>query len=178
VGYKHVRIYPSSETSLLYPLAGRLSNTSQIDLSAPLPLPLPLPPPLLRPQSKESRDQNVQCLAQRFPLATQAQYSECVLGPGDLLFLPRHAWHCVSALEPSLGRRLWRRQRHIEEPGIEYKTKKEEAAEEEQQWEKMKREREDEEGEEEEGAEGEEENCHAPRHVMSVSFWWGERKAL
>lgn len=40
---------------------------------------------------------------ERFPLLQQAQMLECVLEPGELLFLPVGCWHYVEALEPSIS---------------------------------------------------------------------------
>lgn len=40
---------------------------------------------------------------ERFPLLQQAQMLECVLEPGELLFLPVGCWHYVEGLEPSIS---------------------------------------------------------------------------
>ena len=34
----------------------------------------------------------------RFPLLSQAPYTETVLGPGDMLHIPRHCWHFIVAI--------------------------------------------------------------------------------
>ena len=34
-----------------------------------------------------------------FPMLSQAQYSEAVLFPGDMLFIPRHMWHFIISID-------------------------------------------------------------------------------
>lgn len=36
---------------------------------------------------------------QKFPLVKEANYSEIVLGPGEMLFIPRYYWHFVVAID-------------------------------------------------------------------------------
>jgi len=72
VGYKYIRLYHPNESSKLYPRVGRMSNNSFVDLT------------------------NVDEAA--FPLFKEASYSECVIGPGDMLFIPRWHWHFVESI--------------------------------------------------------------------------------
>ena len=73
VGYKYVRLYPPSCSDSLYPHSGKMSNNSQIDVCAIDPT--------------------------RYPLALQCDYFETILGPGDMLFIPRWYWHFVAAVD-------------------------------------------------------------------------------
>lgn len=75
-GYKHVRLYHEKETSKLYPLVDRMKNNSQVDLLS-----------------------SVDDLQQSFPLVNEAEYSEIMLGPGDMLFVPRWHWHFITAVD-------------------------------------------------------------------------------
>ncbi|KAJ2781925.1 Succinyl-CoA:3-ketoacid coenzyme A transferase 1, mitochondrial [Coemansia javaensis] len=77
VGYKYFKLYPPDETPNLYPHppGSPLSNTSQIDAAAPDPA--------------------------RHPLSAAARYVECVVGPGDLLYIPPRWWHYVRSLSVS-----------------------------------------------------------------------------
>ncbi|KAL1423538.1 hypothetical protein MTO96_020926 [Rhipicephalus appendiculatus] len=62
-GEKYIRLYEKSQTGFLYPYEERLlENTSQVDVENP--------------------DH------EKFPLFKTAQYTECVLRPGEMLFIP------------------------------------------------------------------------------------------
>jgi lysine-specific demethylase 8 len=43
----------------------------------------------------------------QFPLFANALLQEAVLGPGDILYIPRDYWHYVRALEPSISMSFW-----------------------------------------------------------------------
>lgn len=43
----------------------------------------------------------------RFPDFAKAPYLECVLRPGDVLFLPARHWHYVRSLELSFSVSFW-----------------------------------------------------------------------
>eukprot|EP00741_Cyanophora_paradoxa_P012322 tig00000169_g11907.t1 len=83
VGRKYLRLYPPEEGPRLYPHEppSLLTNTSQADV--------------------ERAD-----LA-RFPLLAGARCVECVLGPGEMLFIPRGWWHYVRSLDPSFSVSFW-----------------------------------------------------------------------
>lgn len=72
-GFKYVRVYDPRETEHLYPIPGKLSNNSQVDI--------------------------LQYDSAAFPLMQKAPYFETVLGPGEMLFIPRHWWHFIAALD-------------------------------------------------------------------------------
>ncbi|KAJ1998070.1 Lysine-specific demethylase 8, partial [Coemansia thaxteri] len=63
-GYKHIRLYAPSESANLYPYPAEslVSNTSQVDVLNP--------------------DLN------RFARFSRASHLECIVGPGDLLYIP------------------------------------------------------------------------------------------
>ncbi|TRZ04301.1 hypothetical protein DNTS_003241 [Danionella cerebrum] len=44
---------------------------------------------------------------EKFPAFSQAPYQECVLGPGDVLFIPLKHWHYVRSLELSFSVSFW-----------------------------------------------------------------------
>ncbi|RKO92611.1 hypothetical protein BDK51DRAFT_31422, partial [Blyttiomyces helicus] len=83
VGEKYVRLYPPSETQKVYPHeeAVLLGNTSQVDVESP-------------------------DLAE-FPLFATATYLECVVEPGDLLFISVGWWHYVRSLSLSFSVSFW-----------------------------------------------------------------------
>ncbi|KAM3864361.1 lysine-specific demethylase 8 [Diretmus argenteus] len=82
VGSKYVRLYSPEDTDKLYahqsPL---LHNTSQVEVENP---------------------DN-----ERFPEFAKAPYLECVLQPGDVLFIPVQHWHYIRSLELSFSVSFW-----------------------------------------------------------------------
>jgi len=81
VGRKYIRLYSPDESAALYPGQGMLSNTSQVDLT------------------------NVD--DQAFPDFAKARYSECILEPGQLLYIPPRWWHFVRSLSVSFSVSFW-----------------------------------------------------------------------
>jgi hypothetical protein len=43
----------------------------------------------------------------KFPRFAEAKYLEAVLGPGDLLFMPKGMWHYVRSLTTSVSVNFW-----------------------------------------------------------------------
>jgi len=43
----------------------------------------------------------------QFPLFANVKLQEAILGPGDILFIPRNYWHHVRALERSISMSFW-----------------------------------------------------------------------
>ena len=80
-GHKYVRLFDSKCTPRLYPRSGALCNNCHVDLDAP------------RPDEQ--------------PLVTGTPFSHAVLGPREVLFIPRHFWHYVRSLEPSFSVSFW-----------------------------------------------------------------------
>ncbi|GBN24144.1 Lysine-specific demethylase 8 [Araneus ventricosus] len=82
IGEKYIRLYSEDQTENLYPRHNTwLSNTSQVDAENP---------------DLDS-----------FPLFAEATYEECVLKPGQLLFIPPRCWHYVRSLSTSFSVSFW-----------------------------------------------------------------------
>ncbi|XP_065113644.1 lysine-specific demethylase 8 isoform X2 [Paramisgurnus dabryanus] len=82
VGRKYIRLYSPDETKNLYPHESQLlHNTSQVEVENPDLV--------------------------RFPDFSKASYQECVLQPGDVLFIPVQHWHYVRSLELSFSVSFW-----------------------------------------------------------------------
>ncbi|XP_032442882.1 lysine-specific demethylase 8 [Xiphophorus hellerii] len=82
VGNKYIRLYSPEDTEKLYPHESQLlHNTSQVEVESPD--------------------------AERFPEFVKAPYLECVLQPGDVLFIPVKYWHYVRSLEISFSVSFW-----------------------------------------------------------------------
>ncbi|KAI8342808.1 hypothetical protein BC941DRAFT_466475 [Chlamydoabsidia padenii] len=81
VGRKYIRLYAPSHSESLYPYEGIMSNTSQVDLDSP--------------------DLDT------YPRFAQADYLECVLEPGDMLYIPPKWWHYVRSLDTSFSVSFW-----------------------------------------------------------------------
>ena len=81
-GEKYLRLYAPEHTAALYPHDGRLlGNTSRVDIG--------------------------HVDADAFPLFSGAPYTECVLRPGQMLYLPPEHWHYVQALSTSFSVSFW-----------------------------------------------------------------------
>ncbi len=82
-GWKYVRLYDPSQTPHLYPHEGAmLGNTSQVT-------------------DAENPDLDA------FPEFALAEGYHCVLGPGDLLYIPPGCWHYVRSLSVSFSISFW-----------------------------------------------------------------------
>ncbi|KAI9290024.1 hypothetical protein BC943DRAFT_313147 [Umbelopsis sp. AD052] len=81
VGSKYIRLYAPGQSSQLYPHAGMMSNTSQVNI--------------------EKVDED------RFPNFKDAKYVECVLKAGQVLYIPPKWWHYVRSLETSFSVSFW-----------------------------------------------------------------------
>ncbi|XP_034750916.1 lysine-specific demethylase 8 [Etheostoma cragini] len=82
VGSKYIRLYSPQDTDKLYPHQSQLlHNTSQVEVENPD--------------------------TERFPEFSKAPYVECVLQPGDVLFIPVQHWHYVRSLELSFSVSFW-----------------------------------------------------------------------
>lgn len=81
LGHKYVRLYAAKETKNLYPRSGALCNNSHANLD------------------HLDRDAH--------PLVESAPFWQCILAPGETLYIPRHFWHYVRSLEPSISVSFW-----------------------------------------------------------------------
>lgn len=111
--YKYVRLYAPNQSERLYPLTGKMKNNSQLDLmqfygsttfesyrsksgadAAKASL-----------LSSEDDDvprevaENIKAYQARFPWTQTAEYTDCILGPGDMLFIPRWHWHFIQSID-------------------------------------------------------------------------------
>jgi len=93
VGRKYIRLYPPSASSGMYPHQdGLLTNTSQIiDIE----------------NSGGEGDNNNNKEEERYPEFRKQQWMECVLKPGDVLYIPPLWWHYVKSLETSISVSWW-----------------------------------------------------------------------
>jgi|GEM_PF-6019184 hypothetical protein len=86
-GYKYVRLYSADQTKFLYA------------------------EPALRDGNKNSFERSLVAVEapdfQLFPLFARAKYAETVLGPGDMLFIPKGTWHHVRSLTTSFSINFW-----------------------------------------------------------------------
>ena len=85
-GYKYVRLYSPDQTPKLYVNRQGRGTSAQGNISR------------LRVEEPDFT---------RFPLAATAQYTECILGPGDMLFIPERHWHYVRSLTTSFSMNFW-----------------------------------------------------------------------
>ena len=85
-GFKYVRIYDDDATQYLYPDVLREGNANTFTRS---------------PVDPERVDQKAH------PLAVKAEYVECILSPGDALFMPKNVWHYVRSLTTSVSINFW-----------------------------------------------------------------------
>ncbi|XP_006813260.1 bifunctional peptidase and arginyl-hydroxylase JMJD5-like [Saccoglossus kowalevskii] len=82
VGCKYIRLYSSNVSEGLYPHGGRLlDNTSQVDAENPDLI--------------------------RFPLFATTPYMDCILQPGEMLYIPPKYWHYIRSLDVSFSVSFW-----------------------------------------------------------------------
>ena len=80
-GTKYIRLYAKNETGRLYPREGPECNNSEVDI--------------------DNVDQD------KFPLFKGTQCLQCILAPGEVLYIPRHFWHYVRSLGVSFSTSFW-----------------------------------------------------------------------
>jgi len=85
-GEKYVRLYPADQSEFLHPYNSEalLSNTSQIDL-----------------------EEDFEEIVKKFPKFKEAKGFECILSPGDILYIPPKCWHFVKSLSKSCSLSFW-----------------------------------------------------------------------
>lgn len=86
VGRKYVRLYAPAQAPALYPYEEpKMSNSSRVDL----------------------RRSPAQLAAEGFPLFPAAPYEDCVLTPGEMLYIPPGWFHYVQSLSGSFSVSFW-----------------------------------------------------------------------
>jgi hypothetical protein len=94
LGYKYVRLYAPSETPKLYPIKPITGAGSSLD-------------DVITSQGNVSAFDVEHPNYDSHPLAKEAAYLETVLGPGDILYIPKGHWHFVKGLTPSFSINFW-----------------------------------------------------------------------
>ena len=84
-GQKRIRLYAPSLSPDLYPREGTMCNTSAADPAAAHTAPH----------------------IEAFPRFPSSPSFDCVLGPGEMLYIPPKYWHHVTALDPSFSVSFW-----------------------------------------------------------------------
>jgi lysine-specific demethylase 8 len=82
VGYKYIRLFSPDSNLYPYPADQMLSNTSQIDV-------------------ENEKD------LEKYPDFPIHGYQDIILGPGDLLYIPKGWWHYVRSLSVSFSASFW-----------------------------------------------------------------------
>lgn len=81
VGSKYIRLYDRKLSDFVYPHEGMLDNTSQVDV--------------------ENWDKD------NFPKFGDADYVECILKEGEMLYIPPKWWHYIRSLSTSFSVSFW-----------------------------------------------------------------------
>lgn len=81
VGSKYVRLIDARFSPRLYPRSGALCNNSHVNLDQPAP--------------------------SQHPLFEGTPFWQCVLGPSEVLYIPRLCWHYVRSLDVSMSVSFW-----------------------------------------------------------------------
>ncbi|KAF2874622.1 hypothetical protein BDV95DRAFT_566609 [Massariosphaeria phaeospora] len=113
VGSKYIRLYAPDQTESLYPKGKDengidMSNTSEVDLDEAFAIWPELSPFARRAVPKDCvGEKDSTAFEDTFPRFRDAAYVECVLGPGDCLYIPKGWWHYVQSLTPSFSVSFW-----------------------------------------------------------------------
>jgi len=81
VGYKYIRLVDAQYSSRLYRRKAPRHNNSHVDLETVEP--------------------------GEFPKFDGVPMRHCILGPGEMLYIPRHCWHYVRSLSTSFSASFW-----------------------------------------------------------------------
>jgi len=122
-GRKYVRLYAPTQGHHLYPMTSSpcspdvspdlpgddshtlhgvdMHNTSQVDVGLEASF------PGMAAEDKERHVAAAMAQRARFPSFTNAKCLEAVLGPGEMLYIPRGWWHYVRSLEASCSVSFW-----------------------------------------------------------------------
>ncbi|DBA72470.1 TPA: hypothetical protein ACH3X2_010492 [Trebouxia sp. C0005] len=91
-GFKFLRLYSRQQTPLLYVERGQATQSAMNATRA----------------QKNISAVNVEHPdLKKHPGFAQAKHLECILGPGDMLFIPAKFWHYVRSLSPAISVNFW-----------------------------------------------------------------------
>ena len=91
-GFKYIRLYSRQQTPMLYvdtekgSTSAKSATRAQRNISA-----VKIEEPDLKQHSKFA----------------DAQFTECILAPGEMLFIPAKYWHYVRSLSPAVSVNFW-----------------------------------------------------------------------
>ena len=97
MGTKYIKLYSHEESSYLYPHEGMLTNTSQVSKFEEV---LYVVTVLIQVDVENPN-------LSKFPLFSNAKYTECILSAGKMLYIPPKCWHYVRSLSVSFSVSFW-----------------------------------------------------------------------
>ena len=86
-GFKYIRLYSTSQTKMLYAEPALRGTNENTFMRSPVCVENPNPA--------------------EFPQFSSASFSETIIGPGDMLFIPYGMWHYVRSLTTSFSINFW-----------------------------------------------------------------------
>jgi lysine-specific demethylase 8 len=97
VGHQYVRIYPADQMQYIYPHPDPFNRNTSL-IRSPMLDRFHGDATATATTTSFAEEQSNLDLASRFPLLSQATYMECVLKPGELLYIPQGYWYFAKTL--------------------------------------------------------------------------------